>query len=292
MLFLPIIRQRRLSGESGMPLPPEPETGPLCLRSSRAATVQSPTPADTDGQQISRGGCAAGSSQGRSSRAGLLDGGTGGQMLETGSNGASALHPGARRALRLDRPGRAQATTRRQRAAPIWQAVILVPGVNQFKAGEEPVNVTDLASWVVRFGWAEPEEGYYQDEMFEAKEAKRGLYATKETASSGDIIARQQESDALSSELRAQSEAIGPITSPDLLAGANAGALSIMVAPSRRGCRGKKSCPCHPALKCADASPCQALSSFVGIHHDAWHLAARIDIHERSVPLFWRPVAG
>ncbi|WP_319411416.1 hypothetical protein [uncultured Cohaesibacter sp.] len=242
----PYYQAAPLERESGMPLPPEPEPDPLPQIFPRA-TVQSPTrltlmvskyrEVDVQLAHLKAG-------------AAEQDCWMAGRAAKCSKLGATALQRFIRaRAVRCDWIGQEGASNNEKaKSGSDMASCYLGPGVNQFKAGEEPVNVTDLASWVVRFGWAEPEEGYYQDEMFEAKEAKRGLYATKETASSGDIIARQQESDALSSELRAQSEAIGPITSPDLLAGANAGALSIMVAPSSEDAE-EKELPLPPGFE-------------------------------------------
>ncbi|WP_373236655.1 hypothetical protein [Cohaesibacter celericrescens] len=74
----------------------------------------------------------------------------------------------------------------------------LGPGLKDRKAGGEPKGVTDLASWLVRFGWAEPENGFYGDERQEAIGLKRGIHATQDSSGGAQILARQQEIRALS----------------------------------------------------------------------------------------------
>ncbi len=242
----PYYQAAPLVRESGSPLPPAPEPDPLpeifrrvsVLSPSRLSLVVSkfrdvdvnlahlkPVNADEDCWM-----------SGRTAKCTTL--------------GASALSRFIRfRSVRCDWVG-ADGSSNDEKARNGSNAATcyLGPGINQFKPGEEPVNVTDLASWVVRFGWAEPEEGFYQDEMFEAKEAKRGRFATEATESGDDIMVRQQETDEVSSMLRSQSDALAPISSPELLKDANSGALSIMTPPSDKVVE-KKELPLPPGFE-------------------------------------------
>ena len=40
----------------------------------------------------------------------------------------------------------------------------------------------DIAAWLVRFGWAVPDDGFYQAEFEEAKGQKRGMFAEGDSA--------------------------------------------------------------------------------------------------------------
>nr|WP_319515684.1 hypothetical protein [uncultured Cohaesibacter sp.] len=226
----PYYQAAPLEREQGMPLPPEPEPEPLPEIFRRVA-VQTPTKLTLMVSKYREVDVNLARLQASDSKKECW---MAGRAAKCDKLGATALKRFIRaRSVRCDWIGEDGATNdEKAKEGSDSATCYLGPGINQFKAGEPPVNVTDLASYIVRLGWAMPEEGYYQDEFFEAKQAKRGLFATKATASGSDIIARQKEADALSSSLNAQSQDIGPITAPDLLAGANAGALSIMTPPS------------------------------------------------------------
>ena len=226
----PYYQAAPLEREQGMPLPPEPEPEPLPEIFRRVA-VQTPTELTLMVSKYREVDVKLAHLQALDS---TKDCWMAGRAAKCSKLGATALKRFIRaRAVRCDWIGEDGASNDEKAKEGSDRATCyLGPGINKFKAGETPVNVTDLASYIVRLGWAKPEEGYYQDELFEAKQAKRGLFATKATASSSAIMARQKEADALSSSLNAQSQDIGPITAPDLLSGANAGALSIMTPPS------------------------------------------------------------
>ena len=75
-------------------------------------------------------------------------------------------------------------------------------GLKKRLMGDEEARVTDLAAWMVRYGWVVPEADHYQTELAEAKRLKRGLFAPEPSA--GDLEAlRQQmaESEALALEI-------------------------------------------------------------------------------------------
>jgi endonuclease YncB( thermonuclease family) len=67
----------------------------------------------------------------------------------------------------------------------------------------------DLAEWLVRYGWAIPDEGYYQEALKEAKRAKRGLYADG-TATSRDSTPSSLPAAASTTLDRLAQEAIRP----------------------------------------------------------------------------------
>ena len=225
----PYYQATPLVRENGKPLPPAPEPDPL-PEIFRRASVQSPTRLSLTVSKFREVEVNLAHLKAADSNAECW---MAGRAAQCSKLGATALQRFIRaRAVRCDWEGESGASNDEKAKEGSEQATCyLGPGINQFKADEQPVNVTDLASWVVRFGWAEPEDGYYQDELFEAKQAQRGLFATKATASSDDVLARQQETNEVSSMLKNQTEAIAPISDHDLLAGANAGTLSIMTAP-------------------------------------------------------------
>ena len=241
----PYYQASPLEREAGKPLPPEPEPDPL-PDVFRRVKVQSPTTLSLIVSKYREVDV-------KLAHLLPLDSETecwmAGRAAKCTKLGATALQRFIRtRAVRCDWLGKeGETNNEKAKNGSDTATCYLGPGINQFKAGEEPVNVTDLASYVVQRGWAHPEEGYYQDELFEAKQAKLGLFATRETASSGDILARQQASEEISSSLKAQSDAIAPISSPDLLAGANAGALSIMSPPKPE--EEKKELPLPPGFE-------------------------------------------
>ncbi len=62
--------------------------------------------------------------------------------------------------------------------------------------------MTDLAGWMVRYGWVVPDAGHYQAEQAEAKRLKRGLYAPAPSAEELEALRQQlAESEALALEI-------------------------------------------------------------------------------------------
>lgn len=53
------------------------------------------------------------------------------------------------------------------------------PGILDHKPGQSTNNIQDLASWLVSWGWALPEVGYYSAQHDLAKREKRGIYAVE-----------------------------------------------------------------------------------------------------------------
>ncbi|WP_114011401.1 thermonuclease family protein [Cohaesibacter intestini] len=75
-------------------------------------------------------------------------------------------------------------------------------GLKSRLTGDEQARVTDLAAWMVRYGWVVPDDGQYQEELADAKRLKRGLYAPAPTADEMEALRQQQaESEALALEI-------------------------------------------------------------------------------------------
>ncbi|WP_316858995.1 hypothetical protein [uncultured Cohaesibacter sp.] len=216
--------------EEGIPIPPEPEPEPL-PDVFRKVLVTSPTRLSLVVSKYRKEDVNLAHLQPVSSD---LDCWIGGRAVKCEKLGATSLQRFIRRrAVRCDWIGEEGVTNDEKAKAGSSEAVCyLGPGIRDFKAGEEPKNVTDLASYLVQFGWAEPEEGFYQDELFEAKQAKRGLFATKGSSASGDILERQQESREVSDILSQTTKTITPSDGTSLLSGKRADALTIMEPPS------------------------------------------------------------
>ena len=87
-------------------------------------------------------------------------------------------------------------------------------GLKDRKAGETNKHLTDLAGWMVRFGWAEPIGGHYADEQQEAMDLARGIHASEESSNSEHIRAQKEEMKALSAEIDAVANAIEPAAEP------------------------------------------------------------------------------
>ena len=104
-------------------------------------------------------------------------------------------------------------------------------GLAERRPGQEPKNVTDLSSWLVRFGWAEPEDGFYADERMEASSQNRGIHATRDSTGGQEAEARQQEMQALSRTLDAEASSIAPSKAPSMPMGTEGDGLSLMQEP-------------------------------------------------------------
>nr|WP_321445746.1 hypothetical protein [uncultured Cohaesibacter sp.] len=89
-------------------------------------------------------------------------------------------------------------------------------GLKKRLLGDEEARVTDLAAWMVRYGWVVPDGDHYQAELAEAKRAKRGLYAPEPSGEALEALRqRQAESEALTQEI--ENELAGTIKAEDLL---------------------------------------------------------------------------
>ncbi|WP_319533152.1 hypothetical protein [uncultured Cohaesibacter sp.] len=91
-------------------------------------------------------------------------------------------------------------------------------GINRANGtGGKDKRSTDLAAWLVRYGWVIPEAGHYEQENRMARDNALGVYATESSAGSATVQARQQEWQELSDTLDAVgSEVSIPETSLDL----------------------------------------------------------------------------
>ncbi len=89
-------------------------------------------------------------------------------------------------------------------------------GLKKRLLGDEEARVTDLAAWMVRYGWVVPDADHYQAELAEAKRAKRGLYAPEPSGEALEVLRqRQAESEALAQEI--ENELAGTIKTGDLV---------------------------------------------------------------------------
>ena len=125
-------------------------------------------------------------------------------------------------------------------------------GLKDRKAGSIPDGLTDVAAWLVRFGWAEPDTGYYEAERQEAMKLERGIHATQNSNGSAEAKARRQEIRSLSATIDEAAGSIAP--SSDVDSGLASDGL-ILMSPSQADREEKKELPLPPGFEWTDERP-------------------------------------